>query len=72
MVQHHAFLTAALDGGDRLVSRLGRFIPGKGPPLPTEKGVRWPQTRSGRFGEKKSKCLDIAGNNFELTIRTEN
>jgi hypothetical protein len=27
VVQHHAFLTSALDGGERSASRSGRFIP---------------------------------------------
>jgi hypothetical protein len=36
MVQLHAFLTSALDGGGRLVSRLDRFISREKAP-----GIHW-------------------------------
>jgi hypothetical protein len=32
-VQLHAFLTSALDGGERSASRLGRFNPGESAPV---------------------------------------
>jgi hypothetical protein len=50
----HVSLTSALDGGEWLTSRPGRFIPGKEPLYPWNRRLGEPQSRSGRFGEEKN------------------
>jgi hypothetical protein len=34
VVQHHALLTSATDGGEQIATRLGRFTPRKEPKFP--------------------------------------
>jgi hypothetical protein len=53
-VQLHAFLTSALDGGEWLASRPGRYIPVVTDPVyPLGRRLGGPQRRSGRSGEEK-------------------
>jgi hypothetical protein len=52
----HSFLTSALDGGEWLIARSGRFIPVKGPQYSLNRRLDGPRSRSG-FGKEKNSLL---------------
>ena len=51
-VQPHSFLSSALDGGEWLTSRPGRFNPGKQPRYLLNRKLGGTQSRSGDFAEE--------------------
>jgi hypothetical protein len=53
-VQLHAFLTLALDGGERLASRPDRFNSRARAPVPLDRRLGGPQSQSGGGGEEES------------------
>jgi hypothetical protein len=48
------YLTSALDGGEWLASRLGRFTPRNSLWYPLNRRLGGPQNRSGRYGLEKN------------------
>ena len=62
MVQHHSFLTLALDRGERSGSHSGNFALGEVSLVPTEQEVGGPNGQSGCFEEEKN-LLTLLNNN---------